>query len=156
MMRRPPSSPRTDTLFPYTTLFLSGRRVEYPLRGGGRGQIERADGGLHAVLVRESFGEFVEALRAPRDQYLVHAPRGKTLGERAADAGRGAGDESDRDVALCEWRVPHGVLGIHAQLTDGADRRRCAQAQMRSEERRGGQEWFRTGKYRWALEKKKK
>src|SRR3546814_12634514 len=26
-IRRPPSSTRTDTLFPYTTLFLSGRRT---------------------------------------------------------------------------------------------------------------------------------
>src|SRR3546814_4000953 len=28
MIRRPPRSTRTDTLFPYTTLFRSGRRVE--------------------------------------------------------------------------------------------------------------------------------
>src|SRR3546814_2449348 len=28
MMRRPPRSTRTDTLFPYTTLFRSGRVVE--------------------------------------------------------------------------------------------------------------------------------
>src|SRR3546814_13320454 len=27
MIRRPPRSTRTDTLFPYTTLFRSGRRV---------------------------------------------------------------------------------------------------------------------------------
>src|SRR3546814_18914567 len=31
MIRRPPRSTRTDTLFPYTTLFRSGRRAE---RGG--------------------------------------------------------------------------------------------------------------------------
>src|SRR3546814_8227137 len=28
MIRRPPRSTRTDTLFPYTTLFRSGRRVD--------------------------------------------------------------------------------------------------------------------------------
>src|SRR3546814_20210292 len=28
MIRRPPRSTRTDTLFPYTTLFRSGRKVE--------------------------------------------------------------------------------------------------------------------------------
>src|SRR3546814_8541940 len=28
MIRRPPKSTRTDTLFPYTTLFRSGRRVD--------------------------------------------------------------------------------------------------------------------------------
>src|SRR3546814_4171432 len=34
MIRRPPRSTRTDTLFPYTTLFRSGLRA-YP-RAGGR------------------------------------------------------------------------------------------------------------------------
>src|SRR3546814_12164933 len=34
MIRRPPRSTRTDTLFPYTTLFRSGRSS--PRRGSGR------------------------------------------------------------------------------------------------------------------------
>src|SRR3546814_11828990 len=32
MRRRPPRSTRTDTLFPYTTLFRSVRRLERPVR----------------------------------------------------------------------------------------------------------------------------
>src|SRR3546814_17563303 len=40
MIRRPPRSTRTDTLFPYTTLFRSARRVaqlaKKPVPGGGR------------------------------------------------------------------------------------------------------------------------
>src|SRR3546814_5400881 len=39
MIRRPPRSTRTDTLFPYTTLFRSGRRMTTPLSsppGGDR------------------------------------------------------------------------------------------------------------------------
>src|SRR3546814_7059321 len=32
MIRRPPRSTRTDTLFPYTTLFRSGRRARSPAR----------------------------------------------------------------------------------------------------------------------------
>src|SRR3546814_10787456 len=36
MIRRPPRSTRTDTLFPYTTLFRSGRRRVR--RGGGPGR----------------------------------------------------------------------------------------------------------------------
>src|SRR3546814_13795957 len=36
MIRRPPRSTRTDTLFPYTTLFRS-----YPTMGEGRGKAER-------------------------------------------------------------------------------------------------------------------
>src|SRR3546814_20312028 len=33
MIRRPPRSTRTDTLFPYTTLVRSGAGSVYPLRG---------------------------------------------------------------------------------------------------------------------------
>src|SRR3546814_4466309 len=44
MIRRPPRSTRTDTLFPYTTLFRSPR--PFPLAGGGkvrrRGSFRRA------------------------------------------------------------------------------------------------------------------
>src|SRR3546814_18182087 len=41
MLRRPPRSTRTDTLFPYTTLFRSGQTetvgsVTFATRGGGR------------------------------------------------------------------------------------------------------------------------
>src|SRR3546814_7083039 len=42
MRRRPPRSTRTDTLFPYTTLFRSVRRRE-ALSQGGRGGEFRAD-----------------------------------------------------------------------------------------------------------------
>src|SRR3546814_13355057 len=44
MTRRPPISTRTDTLFPYTTLFRSLDR-----RRGGAGAGDRADHGLAAV-----------------------------------------------------------------------------------------------------------
>src|SRR3546814_8728159 len=49
MIRRPPRSTRTDTLFPYTTLFRSrrargglGRRAADS--GGGRGRVSQRDG----------------------------------------------------------------------------------------------------------------
>src|SRR3546814_988704 len=44
MIRRPPRSTRTDTLFPYTTLFLSG--------GAGHGEIGERLAALVALLVR--------------------------------------------------------------------------------------------------------
>src|SRR3546814_6939022 len=44
MIRRPPRSTRTDTLFPYTTLF---RSAEHPHRDH-RGEVERRDPGDHA------------------------------------------------------------------------------------------------------------
>src|SRR3546814_3651643 len=36
MIRRPPRSTRTDTLFPYTTLFRSARRLLVPRQSAGR------------------------------------------------------------------------------------------------------------------------
>src|SRR3546814_19732980 len=49
MIRRPPRSTRTDTLFPYTTLFRSRRRGEGRVRGGG-GRGDRARGARSARL----------------------------------------------------------------------------------------------------------
>src|SRR3546814_16025612 len=51
MLRRPPRSPRTDTLFPYTTLFrsplagdaLGPRRAERPLADRGEHHVGQAD-----------------------------------------------------------------------------------------------------------------
>src|SRR3546814_11316229 len=42
MLRRPPGSTRTDTLFPYTTLFRSGRDAE----GGGGDAVDAAVGAV--------------------------------------------------------------------------------------------------------------
>src|SRR3546814_7562341 len=43
MIRRPPRSTRTDTLFPYTTLFRSGSHVGAAVRvaGADRGNVDR-------------------------------------------------------------------------------------------------------------------
>src|SRR3546814_6983290 len=46
MIRRPPRSTRTDTLFPYTTLFRSRLRAE----GGGADQGGKQGSGQHLVL----------------------------------------------------------------------------------------------------------
>src|SRR3546814_19647638 len=75
MRRRPPRSTRTDTLFPYTTLFRSGQplaesahqvMVVAPrtcLNGGQLCIAERADDREHAA-------------RGPRQQQHVRAPGG--------------------------------------------------------------------------------
>src|SRR3546814_1912186 len=48
MIRRPPRSTRTDTLFPYTTLFRS--RIEFGI-GQGRESLERLAGcGVHGLI----------------------------------------------------------------------------------------------------------
>src|SRR3546814_3084580 len=56
MIRRPPRSTRTDTLFPYTTLFRSegGGFVEAHPALGGRGEIVAIEQvGAHAAMRKE-------------------------------------------------------------------------------------------------------
>src|SRR3546814_1194476 len=55
MIRRPPRSTRTDTLFPYTTLFRSDRRVR-PDRPPGRSDPEHA-----AAQLAQAGGDGAEA-----------------------------------------------------------------------------------------------
>src|SRR3546814_12781966 len=47
MIRRPPRSTRTDTLFPYTTLFRSGGRTVGHGAGGGQAAVGRIEAGRH-------------------------------------------------------------------------------------------------------------
>src|SRR3546814_20065894 len=59
MIRRPPRSTRTDTLFPYTTLFRSPAVVDHPRAVIGPG---------HGLEMPEEFGHplFAELFRRPR------------------------------------------------------------------------------------------
>src|SRR3546814_15043144 len=54
MIRRPPRSTRTDTLFPYTTLFRSRRRQGWPPSGLGVGGLHHGVelGGIATLLAR--------------------------------------------------------------------------------------------------------
>src|SRR3546814_16097634 len=73
MIRRPPRSTRTDTLFPYTTLFRSAVGRRHALDRGDRGTL-----GLH----RED--------RAGLHRFAVHVDRaGTAVGGLTADVGAG-------------------------------------------------------------------
>src|SRR3546814_6055927 len=78
MIRRPPRSTRTDTLFPYTTLFRSSPgRAEFEQRGGAeRGE----DDAHHRDQVRRDAGA-----RQPRAEALDQDIAAR--GDRAAIAG---------------------------------------------------------------------
>src|SRR3546814_14162667 len=100
MIRRPPRSTRTDTLFPYTTLFRS---------------LERALG-LAAVETRWIGDEPQRALRDPEvaQQHADEAPHRRQVADRAADAGRHEGEHARvaahrhlRRVAGAAERVEH-------------------------------------------------
>src|SRR3546814_14484202 len=51
MIRRPPRSTRTDTLFPYTTLFLRLFAAHQDERGGAIVEAGRVSGGDRALLL---------------------------------------------------------------------------------------------------------
>src|SRR3546814_3312217 len=76
MIRRPPRSTRTDTLFPYTTLFRSHERA---VDGGAARAPARPPGALRGIQPAPRPGHEVRA--AHRRQYRgepdVHAARGE-------------------------------------------------------------------------------
>src|SRR3546814_15744482 len=85
MIRRPPRSTRTDTLFPYTTLFRSGRRAEFfkpPKRKPARKTLAiellaacHLDLGLDRQRVDDADADAVEAARGRIGLALALAAR---------------------------------------------------------------------------------
>src|SRR3546814_14366677 len=63
MIRRPPRSTRTDTLFPYTTLFRSG--VSSAARPTGMAAFPGGDAGAEAKLSKRCRGDDISGLRPP-------------------------------------------------------------------------------------------
>src|SRR3546814_14036619 len=84
MIRRPPRSTRTDTLFPYTTLFLSiAERDGDALGAGARGAADAVDVALR--LVRQFVVDDVG------DPWHVDAARGDVGRHQHAGTARAAG-----------------------------------------------------------------
>src|SRR3546814_20178753 len=123
MIRRPPRSTRTDTLFPYTTLFRSRHRraLDGRRRGGGRGR--GAGPGGRTLSRAKARGDIV------RPQ---HRARSVPTGD--AD-GRGL---NGRRMVRAVWGAGLGLIGLAACAA-------CA-AWPRSEERRVGKECVGTGR----------
>src|SRR3546814_8426918 len=91
MIRRPPRSTRTDTLFPYTTLFRSGRSPRaasgrrglrlgagrWPHRAGGdQGGLRRSEEHTSELqsLMRISYAVFCLKKKTPNTQEYVLKP----------------------------------------------------------------------------------
>src|SRR3546814_18339056 len=81
MIRRPPRSTRTDTLFPYTTLFRSPHR-----RGAGIGLHQlldrrfRISGGTHGVIMGAQIGKHTSELQSlMRISYAVFCLKKKKI-----------------------------------------------------------------------------
>src|SRR3546814_7031474 len=115
MMRRPPRATRTDTLFPYTTLFLSPE----PARQQGRWLHRRVAGPLAAAA-----GDRVQRLRPERDQpgadgrpqgrLPVEAVPDRCPGRRPAARRRGGEDQPRSAEQTAElkslMRITYAVL----------------------------------------------
>src|SRR3546814_16085292 len=106
MLRRPPRSTRTDTLFPYTTLFRSDE--DQPLAGEARGDgIER--GGEDGVG-RDPRGGGVERVdhrvAGDVDQALIDILAGERLGGGVGGGEMLVGDR--RDDAAVHFLGPGG------------------------------------------------
>src|SRR3546814_13718552 len=122
MIRRPPRSTRTDTLFPYTTLFRSEQLPLDELAGA-------ADPG-------QAFGKLWVAARAEHD--FDHRERFGLLVEfpDMIDPGHDA-RQAVWELADIAHRFPAHLV---EQMLD----------KVRSEERRVGKEGVSTCRYRWA------
>src|SRR3546814_12685832 len=112
MIRRPPRSTRTDTLFPYTTLFRSERSGRGDIVeeiaghtaagreiGGGAGRAIAAEaGGEDAAVGREAFGdavvvgifdpEFERGHRTPFDLLFDVRSEERGVGKECVSTGR--------------------------------------------------------------------
>src|SRR3546814_13956128 len=120
MIRRPPRSTRTDTLFPYTTLFRSllGREIDHP-------------------ALREALAD----MPADRMHQMGLAQAHAAIEEqRIVGHGRALGDAQRRRAGPFV-----GLAGDEA--VEGEPR---IERRRRSEERRVGQEWVSTWRSRWS------
>src|SRR3546814_11628176 len=102
MIRRPPRSTRTDTLFPYTTLFRSDRR----LRQDRRAEVELRVAEPEAEGPER--GRFVEQIAAMRARLVIVEDRELTDVAREGDGQLAAGIDAP------EQRVGDGIALLHA------------------------------------------
>src|SRR3546814_6690742 len=121
VIRRPPRSTRTDTLFPYTTLFRSARRPLGLVAGVvGRRPVARCAGRVR--------GEYLD-LGARRGECVSRRPLSPRHRARRGDAGAPAVLEtrsSLRREGSDGQRRPDAALGLvlsRARTGEGADRK---------------------------------
>src|SRR3546814_13102657 len=124
MIRRPPRSTRTDTLFPYTTLFRSTRRQQSERQQDSELRLHRQD-------AEEDAGN--DWLGPEQTQAADQQCAGQEAVLTAGKVGNGGGREQQRQ---------------HQNRRIGTPDDRCpavqAEPEERSEERRVGKGWGRT------------
>src|SRR3546814_20620919 len=104
MIRRPPRSTRTDTLFPYTTLFRSRARINQRLdrrvcRPDIEGAEQRSDGNKHkkqCVAVDEESPDLAEESHKENTRKHTERVMWTTVGKPTTD------DHSDKNTNQCK------------------------------------------------------
>src|SRR3546814_9564115 len=108
MIRRPPRSTRTDTLFPYTTLFRSGSILAERTWKQGAGL-------THAELLKDLFDWAIDHIEGREviaiGHRVVHGGM-RFATPRRVDAG--LLDELDALCPLAPLHQPHNLAAIHA------------------------------------------
>src|SRR3546814_14885526 len=128
MIRRPPRSTRTDTLFPYTTLFRSQIREQEEKE---REEQARRDREASELAEREAAERQAEADRLAAEQ------------EAAAEAERAQREAEEARLAALQDRKSHYASRILVGHIDDD----VLDAGMRSEERSVGKECVSTCRY---------
>src|SRR3546814_11970486 len=144
-MRRPSRSTRTDTIFPYTTLFRSNEARDERLSAAERYRVAAVDRHERDRRLRALPGRGDERLQRLRDLSRAgvlerHDAAGRGI---AVDAGRERADATDIIGEIGDDQTVGVAVGGERALR--ADER----AQRRSEERRVGEECGSTGRSRW-------
>src|SRR3546814_16214604 len=116
MIRRPPRSTRTDTLFPYTTLFRSSARGDFEFLDVDRGE----DVVLHDAFRNEDTILIVVAVpRHERDEHILAERQFAKLGRRTVgDDVAGTDDFTDLHQRTL---VDAGVLVRPLELLEAID-----------------------------------
>src|SRR3546814_15356428 len=118
MIRRPPRSTRTDTLFPYTTLFRSYTTfIDLEIGGIGAAMdaVATARGRLRAT--ENDFTRAFEAMEASRDQKLVDKANSLD-GDKAALDKANASADPKLVKALAEREAALKAANTAAQAAD--------------------------------------
>src|SRR3546814_19884058 len=122
MILRPPRSTRTDTLFPYTTLFRSQRR-----------DIVRHDAWKHRARLFGHMGEQGDVLAFQptgngRQFCGSCVKRGQMMQRKAFHGDPATTKKSNMIVCMMEC-ARKSQSGVESRGTEGKDRRACSQGQ---------------------------
>src|SRR3546814_11552443 len=141
MIRRPPRSTRTDTLFPYTTLF----RSDVPI---WRGDVET----LRAKLgVPEgAYSSFADLRRFVLDAATAEINQLVPQFSVAWDVAKRRGRKVIEVAITFRRKPPIAAVAAHEENARHRPGRRArTQGTARTEEQRGRNGWVRRGRFRW-------